>query len=91
MTAKEMFELKGFKIKSNTKQYLTYEYKYILVNVRTKVEKRIRETIVFDKYEKRVGGSATGFSKKYWFNYEMIPIINKQIEELGWNKNERNN
>jgi hypothetical protein len=86
MSAKEMFELKGFKIKSNTKQYLTYEYKYILVNTRTKVEKHIRETIVFDKYEKRVGGSATGFPKKYWFDYEMIPIINKQIEELGWNK-----
>ena len=86
MSAKEMFELKGFKIKSDTKQYLTYEYKYILVNTRTKVEKRIRETIVFDKYEKRVGGSATGFPKKYWFDYEMIPIINKQIKELGWNK-----
>jgi len=57
-----------------------------LVNTRTKVEKHIRETIVFDKYEKRVGGSATGFPKKYWFDYEMIPIINKQIEELGWNK-----
>lgn len=88
MKAKEMFELKGFKIKSNTKQYLTYEYKYILVNCKTQVEKRIRETIVFDKYEKRVGGSATGFPKKYWFDCEIIPIINKQIEELGWLKGE---
>lgn len=84
MTAKEMFELKDFYIKSNTKQYLTYEKKYILINTHTKVEKKIREIIVFDKYEKRIGGSATGFPKKYWFDYELIPIINKQVEELGW-------
>lgn len=86
MSAEETFELKDFYIKSNTKQYLTYEKKYILINTRTKVEKKIREIIVFDKYEKRVGGSATGFPKKYWFDYDLIPIINKQVEELGWNE-----
>lgn len=84
LTAKEMFEAKDFKLKSDRKQYLTYEKKYILINPRTKVEKKIRELITFDKYNKRVAGSIAGFPKKYWFDSEIIPAINKQQEELGW-------
>jgi len=84
LTAKEMFEEKDFKLKSDRKQYLTYEREYTIIDEFTHKEKEVHELITFDKYNKRVGGSMAGFPKKYWFDSEIIPAINKQQEELGW-------
>ncbi len=84
LTAKEMFEEKGYRLKSNRKQYLTYEREYTAVDEFTHKEKEVHELITFDKCNKRVGGSIAGFPKKYWFDGEIIPAINKQQEELGW-------
>lgn len=82
MTAKEMFKKLGYKEKFDNLRYLVYE----------KVYKERIVAIHFDKKYKKVSKFKIGLSIYYQerrdveISLKELQAINKQVEELGWNK-----
>ena len=82
MSAKEMFEELCFYEKTNNKTYLIYTMygkdKYTDENVET--------IITFKKKEKLVRIKKQNKSSAYNLDVQELQAINKQVEELEWNK-----
>lgn len=84
MTAKEMFEDLGYELIEDNKSYLRYadyvdEHKYA------------GEMIDFDKKNKGFRLTRKSYQGNTHFKYGTIKelqAINKQVEELGWNKDD---
>lgn len=84
MSAKEIFEELGYKLIEDSKSYLRY------ADYRDKDKKYMGgEMIDFDKKNKRFRLTSKSCQGNTHFKYgtmQELKTINKQIEELGWNK-----
>ena len=76
MKAEEMFKEIGYRQIDETPTYIEY-----VKEVNTKIVE-----IVFDLEEKRIIKQDFNTLFSYYIKFEEIQAINKQIEELGWNK-----
>lgn len=79
-TAKEMFEELGYEIESDSNISLIYikydeDYEHDTGSI---------EKIIFDKTFNRVAHTTNSYFD--FIDYKELQAINKQIEELGWNK-----
>ena len=90
MSAKEMFEKLGYKLNHNM-VYGTYYFDYIKEKDKIKLDGRtyyFRSRIHFDHELRTVKKDCTPCE---WYGIDMITLeelqaINKQVEELGWDK-----
>ena len=92
MTAKEMFEKLGYKLNDDINNYLQNRYEYKRFNKTTKMFRTItivngenKENKFIEIEEEFVRDIETNTNYGY-LDFEEIQAINKQIEELGWNK-----
>lgn len=80
MTAKEMFEDLGYKYQESYFEQELNEIRYIRTNkfatcVDFNLNHKCIKTFRFDDE-----------NKSAWYDSELLKAINKQVEELGWNK-----
>lgn len=80
MTAKEMFEQLHYKIEKNNKNELIYRYDEVLM------EERIIQHIMFAKISKIIFSYREQFGEFCGIGMAELQAINKQVDELGWNK-----
>lgn len=80
MTAKEMFEKLGYKYYEDDIYFLKYYKTYKLSH-----DKEIK----FHKADKTFTVKDDNGINYRWINLKELQAINKQIEELGWNKEEK--
>lgn len=80
MKAKEMFEKLGYEVEYNNEECLMYT-KYVAFD---DVDAGIEYKVMFDKKYKSIGSIT--YDMFMPIDWPELQAINKQIEELGWNK-----
>lgn len=78
MKAKEMFEELGYEQSINKKYTLEYRYYTYTDTWRVRFKKNNKKLYI--------NGEITDYKELTNINNDIFKAINKQIEELGWNK-----
>ncbi|MDY2804539.1 MAG: hypothetical protein SOT91_04160 [Bacilli bacterium] len=81
MTAKEMFEKLGYK-QEKSKNTICYSIKFVITEICYIEFNLVDKTI----NSCRISDSPFSPSRDAEISFEELQAINKQVEELGWNK-----